>query len=898
MDIDRLTQALNILLTRVPAHWLRDSHTKPSLRPVNKQAKIPFYRSLFDTTTFERAYLAMYPSYGGNEARLAYKYLHDSMALSDNKDHGLFWLIRRVARHFLKIEGHEILCRHELLIPWRETVRYIGQSTLMCALAAHKDLERRNHRVCNFSPYAKSDNLRLRQLLAMGMAENHFHLKGSAPAFLVSWVCLMNRVIDRAGDFNRKEMKHCMCPERAVAPGNNGDLRDWVTRAAYIRYWLWNKLQSAPNSALPPSEKTEAFLGSIVKHLALPNFSILNLQHRINTLRVMNNPRSLDYTCDTTRDIGPYAAIAGEHTFQYLMFKAIYSDDDRVRPYLDLYYLYLLIAFSFRMELVQANKTVGFDNFHKYQNRKEIFVERFPAYSEAFLGMAYATNLGNKAVKSFEARVTPGTTVQKLHRAFNILHRIIEARQPGAPHISPSSNRMRTFARQVEQLAQSQSWRPVRQPRANPLDERVFHVLHFIKEEDQIDWRKPFARLACMARPRHYRLRVVKLEKMAEAITSWRHGCSREAANVYGIDACSQEIHCRPEVFAPAFRRLRQDMHYPWYWGGTKIRPTPPVLHISYHVGEDFLDIVDGLRAIDESILYLELTHGDRLGHALALGVDARDWYNFKGDSVILRKQDLLDNLMWFYHKICEYGIVADKLLRELSGRFSMLFHEIYSQKISVANTPATIDTYYGAWKLRGDHPIHYAHPTRVTNALLLTAKRCNILPGHKFDLLRRQTVVRELIHRYHYNALAKERGEQITTFKINSDYVSAVKKLQQRMQETIAREGIAIETNPTSNYLIGTFGAYDKHPIIRFYDRSLTDSPSPQQLFVSINTDDQGVFDTDLESEYAIMASALEQAKDENGKFIYKPANIYAWIDDVRAMGMLQSFKNIETSL
>lgn len=64
-------------------------------------------------------------------------------------------------------------------------------------------------------------------------------------------------------------------------------------------------------------------------------------------------------------------------------------------------------------------------------------------------------------------------------------------------------------------------------------------------------------------------------------------------------------------------------------------------------------------------------------------------------------------------------------------------------------------------------------------------------------------------------------------------------------------------------------------------------------QLCVSINTDDQGVFNTTLENEYAIMARALEKMKDERGKHIYKPAQIYQWLEHIRVMGIEMSFRN-----
>ena len=102
-----------------------------------------------------------------------------------------------------------------------------------------------------------------------------------------------------------------------------------------------------------------------------------------------------------------------------------------------------------------------------------------------------------------------------------------------------------------------------------------------------------------------------------------------------------------------------------------------------------------------------------------------------------------------------------------------------------------------------------------------------------------------------------------------------------------------AIETNPSSNYLIGTIKKYDEHPIFRFNSRKLKKVEPNMQLSVSINTDDQGVFDTLLENEYALMALALKKKKDKNNNKIYDIEDIYEWIDYVRKMGIEQSFKS-----
>lgn len=62
--------------------------------------------------------------------------------------------------------------------------------------------------------------------------------------------------------------------------------------------------------------------------------------------------------------------------------------------------------------------------------------------------------------------------------------------------------------------------------------------------------------------------------------------------------------------------------------------------------------------------------------------------------------------------------------------------------------------------------------------------------------------------------------------------------------------------------------------------------------LSVSINTDDQGVFDTLLENEYALMTLALKKAIGEENHLLYDLEDIYEWIDYVRRMGIEQTFR------
>ena len=98
-----------------------------------------------------------------------------------------------------------------------------------------------------------------------------------------------------------------------------------------------------------------------------------------------------------------------------------------------------------------------------------------------------------------------------------------------------------------------------------------------------------------------------------------------------------------------------------------------------------------------------------------------------------------------------------------------------------------------------------------------------------------------------------------------------------------------------SSNVLISTFRKYENHPLLAFFNRGLPvtaeENDNCPQLSVSINTDDSGVFCTNLEMEYAFMVRALEMVEDSNGKPRFTTNDIYTWIDRIRQMGLDQSF-------
>ena len=210
----------------------------------------------------------------------------------------------------------------------------------------------------------------------------------------------------------------------------------------------------------------------------------------------------------------------------------------------------------------------------------------------------------------------------------------------------------------------------------------------------------------------------------------------------------------------------------------------------------------------------------------------------------------------------------------------------------------ASIKEYFEAWKLRGHDPSLYRGGKRNL-APFRSSEWDKYLFNSSYGNVGVSERVERLYYRYHFDSAAKVMGTRSLHYDVPEDYIAMVEQLQVCMQKWISRKHIGIETNPSSNVLIGGISRYDEHPIQKWYNVGLTSDnellkTSPQS-FISINTDDQGVFNTCLENEYALLACALEKMRNEDGSPVYNHAQIYEWLDNIRKMGLQQSFRLID---
>lgn len=892
--LDNLENVLKILLGRVPSEMVIRGEIQPE--HIEEREFVRLMRG------YERRYsdteLSALYDYLIRNFRERYSFLDEFPVTGQTLN--VFQLLFRYSRELLVIENNEVLCEYKWLLHWRMSTLSLSEDLFISAFLADREAGGSIAELpFNWKPVITHNNTQLRRILERGISENHFHLKGSAPVFQLTWISIMNDLSDSTfWQYFREIFRE----RRTIRAQYASEYPEWeftyqVLQAALIRSHLcWIYMEEEGRTCRECSEETPLLLTepeNVFYYLRNPSELVLIKDELEKLMWAVGRAGRRDLLSELPdyalngipveefNSADETAVYQGERWFLYTSFRYI-KNRLRAKDYVsELLYAYILIKENIRSEIVQNNDYVGFENFLIYQDRKDIFLEA-PFFKKALVREAVQNSLLSGKVMTLEARITPKDTAEKLVEQIKELDSFI---------------------------VEDPSWK-----------DRFFYTLHFIKFTEKVTERP--AVLPC----RNIKVRR-EAEKRARALAEVRERYPKYAKRIRGIDAASQEILCRPEAFAQEFRFLAEHVRQKDELIGEEL----PQLRTTYHAGEDFLDVVSGLRAIDEALSFLGLSCGSRLGHALALGIDTDDWYTVKNQRILLPQQEYLDNVVWLYHALTIFHVedvspVKEYLKKEYDYYFRLIYGNAMTQEeiFSICSSAReyykgtewekyyrerelnfNIETYYDAWCLRGDAPELYREgyfkkpdafdSPRGTYSFYAVNRS---FPKEKPDIRFFQENAL-LYYYYHFDWDVRYEGEKRVEIKVNPLYREAAAKVQKALQRKVVSCGVGIETNPSSNYLIGTFKRYDKHPIIRFYNRSLTVDEAElrecPQLNVSINTDDIGVFSVSLENEYAYMALALEKARDSSGKPLYNKNMIYQWLDDIREMGVEQTFLSSE---
>lgn len=843
--------------------------------------------------------------YSEDEQRLLYERLNQKSASWEEHSMlpgGFLNFLIQYGNEILNISGGEPRCKSEHVLSWRNLYLFLGQDTIVCPYLAYQDYHRGITRTdFTWPAILRTDDNELYKMLEQGIAENHNHLGGSTQSFQITWCYIMNYPQNI-----RKELKSFLGSRlhRKMSRGKKDnclDLYEQLELAALIRSILFRSIHREEfeyeNHLDEKHLKMKDFSGEAAFYEEYVNaFSLRNqLEDITDCLRYekgvfLEYPDGKSFCIDYVIDDqlmqkcvnSHIRLLVGERCFLYQCTLECIKENGFTKFEQSLFYLYLVLKTNFRSEMIQTNEQTGFLNFQNYQDRKSDSWDNNPYFWEA-TWMALNYRLESEPIVSLECRLMPKPLIEKNIDKIYLYDKSKRfADCKSGKTILPS---MYNFDKELN----------LNIFKDNP----YFYVFHFPKSVDNRVLKKDQFQ---MVPYRHQQFRK-SIRETAIGLASSLRKSTYLRTRIRGIDGCSNEIGCRPEVFSSVYRYL-EDVEKKWNIELDKILPSSSMkLSKTFHVGEDFLDLADGLRAIDEAVEFLRLERGSRIGHALAMGVCPEKHYCLKNYEIITTKQNRLDDLVWMIYRSKELGInIGQPLESRLFDEAYQLFRDLYGKSINERKWNCSLIDYYHSMKLRSDDPSLYDPFFRNEDSFLQDGikrhewnQRLNefddYLQDNKPYLInyRNDEVVWWLNSYYHFDRNVGILGEERIVCSIDAEYIKLIRQIQDALQKYLSEKGIIIECNPSSNVLIGTFKKYESHPIFRFNNRKINNSGkiSNTQMHVCVNTDDLGVFDTSLEFEYALLKHALLNQKDKNGNPIYNSRDIMEYLDELRNMGI-----------
>ncbi len=330
---------------------------------------------------------------------------------------------------------------------------------------------------------------------------------------------------------------------------------------------------------------------------------------------------------------------------------------------------------------------------------------------------------------------------------------------------------------------------------------------------------------------------------------------------IRGLDVCTDELGVPFWVLAPLLRGVRRagqtasDVLQRVSGGNV------PALQTTVHAGEDFVHLLTGLRKVDEAVHLFELREGDRIGHAISLGVDPEDWARRSGRLAINREFRLFD-LAWEWMWYRRSGTPIPR------GRRNLLEHEIarlsetiFGERCNHHDIVQLVEDLNNGRKLWEMGFPHGPLPARDESEQLRT----------------------RLLRAYLTNGEVFRRSYEIEWVEPHLEgEVEALAAVQAGIRANIAARGITIEVNPSSNLLIGDLGDLSRHPLWRLQPPQTNLDVPP--VSICIGSDDPLTFNTNLPNEYQMVSDALVLAG-------VSSEEARRWLDNARARGLEARF-------
>jgi len=453
------------------------------------------------------------------------------------------------------------------------------------------------------------------------------------------------------------------------------------------------------------------------------------------------------------------------------------------------FHYYLLFYSYFNKLLVQQKTQVGFDQFQKITNNE---IREFSEvhYSNRF---SQLKGFDGNYLLNLEGRFAPKKTKVKLIKLLNSI-------QKGYKKNNKKSYKLKLVPHFTKELDRR----------------KVENIITFRDLKKRIDNKQRLDILLNIMKKKNPKGKLLYGDLIS------------------GFDSASNELHTKPEVYAPIFKKLSFLGYY----------------NFTFHAGEDYVHLLSGIRAVYEAVIFLELNPSNRIGHATALGIEPQLWEDRieKELSISIEKGEWLDNLIFAYSLLIKMKN-EHQCAYLLENTIRTYFHQVYPDFMK----PFSIVDLIEAWHMRKYDPF-LAFEWREPSIFEEFDKQ-------EYEKIQKKKLENpkafEIFTMYHESSCIENYSKIIEVSTSDTLSIEILRELQDNILKLLIKKNIAIESLPTSNIRISFYKNYSEHHIQRWLGLKNSSDPTPE---VVLGSDDPGIFATNLKNEYCHVFQMIEK--------------------------------------
>lgn len=796
-------------------------------------------------------------------------------------------------KKLLTLFNNEVHVKFEELFHWQGLINKVDLNVYLCAFLATQNLDegKRYYQQLNQEVVLKHTNNRIYDVLSKGVAENHMHLGASGYNVELNWKNLIAEPIFKMNEIRKKVNDSKFLEEFKYFNFTKEIMMLYVEKIKLLRLYLVFVIMQEQQS----NDENLDFAKNVSKALrtkSLAEYHTYRSKFTTIEFDVKNKleavKREIKKECGAYEQVREHIIV--ERWILTEMFKLVLDKDfckkngDKYENPMLYFNYYIAGSSQIKFSFLQDNIGIGFNRFKRFEADKGLF-ENNNKWEDA-LESVFDKYYSEKNVDKIEMRIGPNEpakiiatlkTINKCNDKVYCQHlfnnsdvdnkealRIIlfdknkEWYRLTNEQILSDPKRIEKFIKDYNLACCRANYKQLKKIKTGI-------IIHYIKLKDDSSGKNSIYKHTM--RNKKTRDDLAIKSKYVEAIFA---NNSEICQSIVGIDAANYELTCRPEVFAQIYASHREKIS------------KDNKLYQTYHAGEEFNTLANGLRAIDEAIEFLDLRDGDRIGHALALGTNVRSYFSHKRSHVFSTYQDHIDDISWMYNLILSSEIIDTTVLAYLSKQFDKWMERMDTEIAMLRKTDFAkpgITDYVISMTLRGDNPNSYISKEYVSNGKVTRTQE----ESKKISEARRNKTAGKLYWHYHFDSIYKKVGDLTLIETVNEHYIQAIELAQKIVAQKMIDRSLSIETNPTSNQKISIAKKYCDLPSMNFNQFGLTEKQA-HNIPISINTDDSSIFQTNLNHEYSLIFCALK----EKG---YETEAIYRYLEYLRCSSMEQSF-------